>query len=65
MFRALRNRRKDGRRELTRRTYDLLRDIMPENDRQQYDRLLSRASITRDRRAGADRRSGKDRREDG
>jgi len=55
------DRRKSDRRKSPRRTYDLLHDVLDEEERQQYDKMLWQTRRTTDRRA-TDRRSGEDRR---
>ena len=58
------DRRASGRRNMPRRTHDLLQDVVPEEDLQQYDRQQYGRHIGADRRT-QERRSGEDRRAGG
>jgi len=56
------DKRKSGRRQQPRRMSDLLHNILPEEERQLFDRLAYSRYLAKDRRAHS-RRSGVDRRE--
>ena len=58
------DKRKAGRREVSRRAADILEEILAEEDIRAHDRASYRSFLSEDRRGMTKRRSGRDRRED-